>query len=168
MCEASIEDMEIELREVERIIGYRFNCPILLTCSLWQLSTDVFEATRYPPRPEFLVRVGQTALDAIGWEQVWAKEFLMGGFQNPGDYRDTLYDYVLSRGNWDVDANLITVARRSGLLPYLERREGCIGPRIQAIIGAVFYDTQGSLDQVKNVLRALRIIDNDGLYSNPG
>ena len=167
MAEASIEGMDISLREVERIIGYQFNSHGLLTCSLWELSTDVVDPPPNLPRPDFLVRMGQIALDAIGWELVWTRAFLLGGFQDEEFYRYTLSNYVLARGAWDVDTNLKEVASVSGLLPYLERRKGYIGPRVQAIIGAVFYDTGGKLVQVKNVLRALRIIDDEGLYSTP-
>lgn len=162
MGEASVQDLDPALREVERIIGYHFKDHTLLKCSLWQLSTDVSESQTNIPRPEALVRMGQIALDAYGWQLIWFKKFLMGRFEV-----ESLASIVVSRNAWDLAVHLERVAKESGLLLYLERREGPIGPRVQAIIGAVLLDAEGKLEHVKGVLRDLRIINQEGLFSNP-
>ena len=148
---------------IPRIIGYCFIDHNLLTCSLWHLSTDVIDPQINSPRPEILVRMCQVALDAYGWQLIWFKKFLMERFKI-----ESLASTIVGRNAWDQNVNLEMVAKESGLLPYLERREGLIGPRVQAIIGAVFLDAQGTLEEVKHVLRALKIIDQDGLYVDPG
>ena len=163
MTKASIQGVDPALCEVERIIGYRFNHHNLLTCSLWQLSTDVLDPESNIPRPEVLAGMGQIALDAYGWQLIWFKQYLMGRFD-----LESLSSIVVGRNAWDQHANLEMVAKESGLLPYLERREGWISTRVQAVIGAVFLDAELAVEQVKRVLRALEIIDENGLYVDPG
>ena len=161
-------DNEIALRQVEGIIKYQFNDHRIFTCSLWELRTTVFEPLPDTPRLDFFIRMGQLVLDAVGWELFWTKKLLTGGWQERMLSQNSLAHYVLLRGAWDEDVNLEKVAKGSGLLPYLNSRDGLIGPRLQAIIGAVLVDAEGRLTQVKNVLRVLRIIDEEGLCSIAG
>ena len=120
MAEASIVGMEIVLFEVERIIKYRFVDHNLLFSPLGRLSTDHVEGRPNIPRLGFLVRMGQLALDAVGWGLRHGES---GG--NPAEpfSTDSLAHFALLRGAWDEDAN------ECGLWPYLERREGSVGPR---------------------------------------
>ena len=167
MAGPSKVNIDVELSEVERIINYRFRSRNLLSCSLGDLSTTHTIATNYQ-RSEFLVRMGRLVLDATAWGLFWnnalATEFLAVSHY----HRDTLAKFVFMRGALDDDAHLMQVAHKCGLLPYLERRGGRIGPRLQAIIGAVLIDAEGSLQQAENVLRVLGIINSDQSFSVPG
>ena len=167
MAEGSIEGMDTSLREVEKIINYRFNDPSLLICSLWELSTDHVERRPNIPRPEFLVRMGQLALDSAGWTLFWINTLTSEGPKAEPISLMSLTKFVLLREAWDKDANLIRVANDSGLLPYLETRNEFIGPRVQAVIGAVLLDAEGRSEEVRKVLKALRIINAGGLCSIP-
>ena len=164
---ASIEGKEIALHELERIIKYQFNDYSLLFCTLWALDTDHLEPQPEIPRPQLLVRMGRLALDVVGWGQFCTKALGKGQHRAETFSHDNLAKFIELRGDWDEEANLERVAEESGLLPYLERGEGFIGPRLQAIIGAVLIDAEGRLDQVKNVLRVLGIVDENGLCSIP-
>ena len=66
MAEASIVGMDIVLREVERIIKYRFDDHNLLFSSLRKLSTDHVEGRPNTPPPNFLIQMPQLALNAVG------------------------------------------------------------------------------------------------------
>ena len=108
--------------------------------------------------------MGQLVLDAVGWKLFWTKKLVTVKWQERTLAQDSLSHYVLLRGAWDEDVNLEKVAKEAGLLQYLERREGgSVGERVQGIIGAVLLDAEGRVERVKDVLRALRIIDGDGL-----
>ena len=168
MAEASIEGKEIALHELERIIKYEFKDYNLLFCLLWELDTENLEPQPKVPLPQLLVRMGRLALDVVGWGHFCTKAFGIGVDRAETFSHDNLAKFIQLRGGWDEEANLERVAKESGLLPYLERGEGLIGSRLQAIIGAVLFDAEGRLEQVKNVLRVLRIIDENGLCSIPG
>ena len=156
MAEASITGMGIAVREVERIINYQFNGYSLLICSLRELSTDHVERRPNNPRLEFLVRMGQFALDAAGWKLFWINGLGTGQDDAEPFSRNSLTKFISLREAWDQDANLIRVANDSGLLPYLQMRTGWrndfIATRVQAIIGAVLLDAEGRLEQVNRVL----------------
>lgn len=59
------------------------------------------------------------------------------------------------------------MANESGLYPYLARRNGRIGPRLNAIFGAIWLDAERGLEQVKDVLRELKLIDRNGCCTDP-
>ena len=75
--------------------------------------------------------MGQLVLDAVGWELFWTGKLVDGGVGGSACCLGTvLAHYVLLRGAWDEDVDLERVAKGSGLLPYLNGREGLIGPRL--------------------------------------
>lgn len=61
----------------------------------------------------------------------------------------------------------VNVANKSGLYPYLARENGRVGSRLNAIIGAVWLDAERGLEQVKDVLKELKMIDGNACCTDP-
>lgn len=160
----SIDD---ELREIERIIDYKFTTRDFLSCSLGDWSPEYTIASSKKRQGTF-VRMGLLALDAITWKLYVTKATENENVVEPHYHRDLLVQFVMMRRVLTQDENLVRVAHECGLLPYLEKRQGKIGPKVQAIIGAVLVDAESRLPAVEKVLKAWGIIDSSGSFSIPG
>lgn len=137
------------LREIELIIKYKFKTRSLLFDALQSSSTP-------PPGDEnqpSLALGGQRALEAIGWQIFWAGK----------DAKDvTLSDLdrgVIVRRELDEDANLLRVVNQSGLNTFIGTKEiDVVSSRFRAILGAVWLDSEKHLEQVKDVMRILKLL----------
>lgn len=160
-------DMKPMLDEVQLIISYRFKNRNLLIASLWEWDYNPYSVFNRPgpwmtfapetPRSESLARIGRLAVSALSWQLFWA--YTPSAAQVD---RDRFADFMMVHGAWGEDANLIRVANESGLYPYLARENGRVGSRLNAIFGAVWLDAERGLEQVKDVLRELKMIDGNG------
>ena len=156
-------DMKTTLDEVQLIINYKFKNRDLLFASLWELDFHPYSPSDRPgpwmpldpatPRPESLARIGRLAVSAISWQLFWAHTPLAAQVD-----RHRFADFIMLHGVWGEDANLIRVANESGLYPYLAKEQGRVGSRLNAIFGAVWLDAERGLEQVKDVLRELKMI----------
>lgn len=137
------------LREVERIINYRFK--------VRQLLFEALQSSRNPPpRGEgepSLALGGQRALEAIRWQLFWA-----GNYMKDVTLSDT--DCVLEvHDELDGDANLVRIANQFRLDVYIGTREvAAVSSKIRAIFGAVWMDSENNLEQVKDVMRVLNLL----------
>ena len=148
--------IDTRLDDIEHRISYYFNNRDLLLSSLHELNNP---PPRDTPDAQSLVRIGQVAVDAIGWQSFWADQ---GSVENVG--RDSVADFIQLLEAWKTDFNMLRVATKSGVYPCLARTNDPVGPVVKAIFGAVWLDAERGLEELKDVLRLLRIIDgNDRL-----
>lgn len=164
--------METTLDDIQRIINYKFQDINLLFAALWEFDIDasITLSTTGPweplaqgtLRPDYLARIGQLAVNALSWQLFWVHR----PFAEQVDRHEVVDFYKVHRA-WGKDANLITVVNESGLSTYLARRNGFVGPRLSAIFGAVWLDAKRGLEQVKDVLRELKLMDENGFRPIP-
>ena len=114
--------------------------------------------------PLILLQIGHYALDAIGWEHFWATH--RTAEQVSWEYDVAGFDQ--SRKFWNEDdKDWIRLMIPYGLYSHLSWKEGRVDMRLKALFGAVWVDAERNLEQVKDVLRVLRLFDENGFRSVP-
>lgn len=164
-------NMQTTLDQVQLFINYKFKNRDLLIASLWELDSNPYSTINRPgpwmplapntPKPESLASIGRLAVNAISWQLFWIRTSLAGKVD-----RHRFADFIQVHGAWSTDANLNRVANESGLYPYLVTRKGRVGPRLNAIFGAVWLDAERGLEQVKDAMRELKLIEGNECCSN--
>ena len=151
---------EVFMQQIEHIIGYSFKDRTLLSKAMRSIGAIPHsQLSKYPPsNPDSCVLskapldlVGQTALQAVGWQLFWDSKNLKNvTWKSVTAFIERLRMMI-------EEVTMIEVAKKYGL--YLSfRGEGRVAPRVRAIFGAVWLDSEKNLEQVKHVFLKLGVM----------